>query len=119
MFDPEEAELARLSRIKQVDRGRPASFGATIVQVFKKEVTVQHRKFGNISEAWVELVPTDFIDHSELSAFSRGTLTVLVDNASHLYSLKQLLLAGLEDQLLLACKGAGLRKVNLKPGKSR
>ncbi len=36
---------------------------------------------------------------------------------SHLYELKQLLLAGLEQQLLLACKAAGLRKINLRPGR--
>ena len=47
----------------------------------------------------------------------RGSLTVLVDTASHLYELKQLLLAGLQQQLLLACKSAGLRKISLKPGR--
>jgi hypothetical protein len=31
--------------------------------------------------------------------------------------LKQLLLAGVQDQLLLMCKTAGLRKVMLKPGR--
>ena len=40
-----------------------------------------------------------------------------MDSSSHLYELKQLLLAGLQQQLLLACKPAGLRKVMLKPGR--
>jgi hypothetical protein len=44
-------------------------------------------------------------------------LTVVVDSASYLYELKQLLLAGLERQLLLACKSAGLRKIVLRRGK--
>jgi hypothetical protein len=50
-------------------------------------------------------------------SLNRGTLTVLVDSSAHLYDLKQLLLAGLEKQLLLACKSAGLRKIALKPGR--
>jgi len=47
----------------------------------------------------------------------RGTLMVLVDSSSHLYELKQLLLAGLDQQLLLACKSTGLRKISLKAGR--
>jgi len=45
-------------------------------------------------------------------------LTVLVDSAPHLYELQQLLLAGLELQLLAACKGAGLTKIQLKRGRA-
>jgi hypothetical protein len=44
-------------------------------------------------------------------------LTVIVDSSSHLYELKQLLLAGLQQQLLLACKSSGLRKIALRPGR--
>ena len=50
-----------------------------------------------------------------------GSGAVLADDQdSHykdLYELKQLLLAGLEQQLLLACKAAGLRKITLKSGR--
>jgi hypothetical protein len=55
-------------------------------------------------------------EHCALEGYSRGTLTVIVDSSTHLYELKQLLLAGLEEQLKLACKSAGLRKINLKHG---
>ncbi len=55
--------------------------------------------------------------HCSLESFTRGSLTVFVDNSSHLYELKQLLLAGLQQQLLLACNAAGLRKIALKPGR--
>jgi hypothetical protein len=41
----------------------------------------------------------------------------MVDSSSHLYELKQLLLAGLEEQLLFACKSAALRKITLRPGR--
>ena len=45
-------------------------------------------------------------------------LTVIVDSSAHLYELKQLLLAGLQQQLLLACKSTGLKKITLKPGRT-
>ena len=42
---------------------------------------------------------------------------MIVDSAPHLYQLKQLLLAGLEVQMLAACRGAGLRRITLKRGR--
>ena len=51
-----------------------------------------------------------------LESLHRGVLTVLVDNASQLYELKQLLLAGLDKQLLLVCQSAGLKKISLRRG---
>ena len=74
-------------------------------------------KLVKIAECWNVLVPETLNDHCALEALNRGTLTVIVDSSSHLYELKQLLLAGLQDQLLLACKSTGLRKISLKPGR--
>ena len=42
---------------------------------------------------------------------------VIVDSSSHLYQLKTLLLAGLQQQLLVACAATGLKKITLKPGR--
>ena len=64
-----------------------------------------------------QLVPMSLLEHCSVESLNRGMLTLLVDSASHLYDLKTLLLAGLEKQLLLACKSAGLRKVTLRPGR--
>jgi hypothetical protein len=70
-----------------------------------------------IAEVWSKLVPDLLNDHCALDSLTRGSLTVLVDTSSHLYELKQLLLAGLQQQLLLACKATGLRKITLKQGR--
>ena len=113
----ESAELERVFRAKQ----RPAPFtpalGPELVSFFKNSVQKRHTKLGRISESWSQLVPELLNDHCALESFSRGTLVVIVDSASHLYELKQLLLAGLERQLLVACGSTGLKKVNLKPGR--
>jgi hypothetical protein len=112
----QEAELARLNRVKQVSRKPADALGPELLTFFKQSVEKRHAKFGKIADAWTTLVPVTLVEHCALESFARGTLAVVVDSSSHLYELKQLLLAGLERQLLLACGSAGLKKVALKRG---
>ena len=116
-FDPQHAELARLQRAKQSRPATHAALGPEMVSFFKQSVEKRHTKLSNIAECWSALVPETLNDHCALESLSRGSLSVIVDSSSHLYELKQLLLAGLEQQLLLACKSSGLRKITLKPGR--
>ena len=113
----EDAELRRISRVKQTLRAVEPNLGPAMVDFFKKSIARRQTKFSKIGECWSALVPETFCNHTSLESFSAGTLTVLVDSAAHLYELKQLLLAGLQQQLLLACKSAGLRKIQLKRGR--
>jgi hypothetical protein len=115
--DREHLELARLHRVKQAKPPAHALLGPEMVSFFKQSVARRHTKLSKIAECWASLVPETLNDHCALESFTRGGLTVIVDSSSHLYELKQLLLAGLEQQLLLACKSAGLRKISLKPGR--
>ena len=117
MFNRENAELRRMDRVKRIDLPAGAPLGAEMVQFFKHSVEKRHTKLGKIAQSWDVIVPEMFSEHCALESYVRGTLTVIVDSSTHLYELKQLLLAGLEQQLLLACKTAGLRKVNLKHGR--
>jgi hypothetical protein len=111
------AELRRLSRVKQSAPPSAGALGPEMVSFFKNAVQKRQTKLGKIADCWAVLVPELLNEHCALEGLHRGTLTVLVDSASHLYELKQLLLAGLQQQLLLACKGAGLRKITLKRGR--
>jgi hypothetical protein len=110
-------ELTRLHRVKQSAPPAPAALGPELIDFFKHSVQKRHTKLAAIADCWPRLVPELLAEHCALEGFSRGTLTVLVDSAAHLYELKQLLLAGLEKQLLLACGAAGLRKITLRPGR--
>lgn len=112
-----EAELRRLSRVKQVPVPLTDAISPALVNFFKQSVQKRQTKLGKIAETWGALVPELLAEHCSLESFHRGTLVVLVDSASHLYELKQLLLAGLQQQILLACAGTGLRKIALKPGR--
>ena len=112
-----EAELTRLSRIKSVHRRNADPLGAEMIAFFKHSVQKRQTHMSRIADAWAVLVPDLLNDHCALDSLTRGTLTVLVDTSAHLYELKQLLLAGLQQQLLQACKAAGLRKITLKSGR--
>jgi len=116
-FNPHNAELARLHQFKQSRPATHSPLGPEMVSFFKQSVEKRHTKLSKIAECWSALVPETLNDHCALESLSRGSLTVIVDSSSHLYELKQLLLAGLEQQLMLACKSAGLRKITLKPGR--
>lgn len=109
--------MARLYRAKRGEQEVGQPLGQEMVTFFKRSVQKRQTKFAKIAEVWGRLVPETFSEHCALQSFQRGTLTVMVDNASHLYELKQLLLAGLEQQLVLACRFASLRKVSLKFGR--
>jgi hypothetical protein len=115
-YNRELADLQRLSEVKRINRPAGQRLGPEMVHFFK-QTEKRHNKFGKIGESWAMLIPESFNDHCALESFTRGTLTVIVDSSAHLYELKQLLLAGLQQQLLLTCKSAGLRKIALKPGR--
>ena len=114
---PVEPELQRLSRVKQPVRKEIPALGPEMLTFFKQNVQKRQTKFAPIAECWQKLVPDFLQQHTALESFNRGQLTVLVDSSSHLYELNQLLLAGVRKQLLIACKGAGLRKIVLKSGR--
>jgi hypothetical protein len=112
-----DAELRRLARVKGGSAPVGEAIGPHLLDFFKNAVARRQTRLAQIAHAWEQLVPELLREHSALEGLNRGTLTVLVDSSSHLYDLRQLLLAGLEQQLLLACRSSGLRKVLLKLGR--
>jgi hypothetical protein len=114
--DP-NAALVRLFGFKTHDNTVGNPLGPELIGFFKQSVAKRQTKLVKIAECWSVLVPETLNDHCALESLNRGTLTVIVDSSSHLYEIKQLLLAGLQDQLLIACKSTGLRKITLKPGR--
>lgn len=112
-----ERTLTRLWKVKQSAPKETAALGPEMLSFFKNSVQKRQGKMSAIAECWQQLVPGILCEHSSLESFHAGTLKVIVDSSSHLYELKQLLLSGLEKQLLLACKASGLRKITLKPGR--
>lgn len=115
--DDSDRLLTRLAKFKTSPAPTSVPLGEEMIGFFKQSVQKRHTKFSKIAQCWGVLVPEILNEHCALESYSRGALTVIVDSSSHLYELKQLLLAGLQQQLLLACKSAGLRKIALKHGR--
>jgi Dna[CI] antecedent, DciA len=110
-------ELERLAKVKTVSTPAGISLGPEMIGFFKNSVAKRQTNLLKIADRWAVFIPPTLNEHCALDSFSRGVLTVIVDSSSHLYELKQLLLAGLQQQLLLACKTSGLRKISLRPGR--
>ncbi|GIW77047.1 MAG: hypothetical protein KatS3mg104_2110 [Phycisphaerae bacterium] len=114
----DDLPLRRLTQWKKTVHRSLDRLGDEVVEVFKTHIQKRQTRLGKIAEAWLELVPDPLQEFTHLGGFARGTLTVIVEGSANLYLLKQAMLAGLEDQLLLACRGQGLRKINLRLGKT-
>lgn len=113
----ENAELNRLHRVKQAPAAPTPQLGDELLSFFKHSVDRRQTKLAKIAECWQKLIPETLLEHCALEGFHAGTLKIIVDSSPHLYELKQLLLAGLQNQILLACKSTGLRRINLKLGR--
>lgn len=111
------AAFARAAHYKQARHHDADPLGQEMIAFFKQSVQKRQTKLSAIAAAWEKLVPPILNEHCALESLNRGTLTVIVDSSPHLYELRQLLLAGIETQLKLACKSSGLRKIVLKPGR--
>jgi hypothetical protein len=110
-------EVRQLHKHKSRTQSVGVALGGELVDFFKQSVAKRQSRLVKIAECWNTLVPQMLSEHCALEGFANGTLTVMVDSSSHLYELKQLLLAGIEQQLRLACKSTGLRKITLRPGR--
>ena len=94
------AELTRLSRIKSSKHAPVQPLGPEMIAFFKHSVQKRQTHMSKIADVWSTLVPELLNDHCAFDSLTRGTLIVLVDTSAHLYELKQLLLAGLQQQLI-------------------
>src|SRR5262249_20849732 len=110
-------DLERLAEFKQTRQSSAQPLGPELISFFKQSVSKRQTKIAKIAEAWGARVHGALTHHCSLEGYNRGTLTVLVDSSSHLYELRQLLSAGLQNQLMLACKASGLKKIVLRPGR--
>lgn len=116
MKDSQPQFLARLDCFKRQNHEVGASLGDEILAQYHRQVEKRQSKLATLADVWCRLVPEPLLARCALESFHRGRLTVIIDSAPHLFQLRQVLLAGVEAQLLHACRSAGLRKIVLKRG---
>src|SRR5688500_20360201 len=100
----EDAELRRLARVKSAPPPMPDALGPELISFFKTSVQKRQTKLEKIAGGWAQLVPEVLHDHCAREGFTRGTLTVLVGSASHLYELNKLLLPSLVSPVRASCQ---------------
>jgi hypothetical protein len=115
--DGTDSTLHRLHRVKQSPLRPTPQLGPELITFFKQSVERRQTRLAKIAECWEKLIPEALLEHCALESLHAGTLKVIVDSSPHLYEMKQLLLAGLQDQILIACKSTGLRRIALKLGR--
>jgi hypothetical protein len=113
------AQLAAMSKAKSWSRRIPPRLGDVAVEQFKKDIAKKHDKLSGIAQVWMRCAPEQAQVHCTLAGFTRGVLAITVDSSAWLYEVKTMLLNGLQQQLLLECRGLGLRKITLKVSKDR
>ena len=113
----DDSTLRRLDAAKRREDLVGSPLGEAVAQLFHGQVEKRQTKTGQAAEAWARIVPEELQARSCVESLVRGRLTVVVDSAPHLFQLRQLLLAGLETQLLSACRSAGVRRIALKRGR--
>jgi hypothetical protein len=111
-----EAQFVRMAQAKMHKPAPTPRLGESLVAFYRQTVQ-QTRKFAGIGQVWETLIPPEINEHCCLQSFRAGTLTVLLDSSPHMYRLKQLLLSGVQKQMVELCRAQGLRKIALKPGR--
>ncbi|MHC4562103.1 MAG: DciA family protein [Planctomycetota bacterium] len=86
-----------------------------LTQLVERTLAKRVRQFGSISQAWDDVMPESVRDHTALEGYQRGTLTVMVDSASHRFKLQTLLDGGLKNQIQSRCSQP-INKIRLTLG---
>lgn len=110
--DPVQEHLDRL----RADRSLPTrdlSLGFLTKQ-FKKDVAKPFKQLGDLTELWMQLLPSHLVERTRLVGLSRGVLHVEVDNPAAHFEIDRLLRGGLQKQLIEGHKGPAFRKVQVK-----
>jgi predicted nucleic acid-binding Zn ribbon protein len=110
----DDAQLRTVWQQRQID-DRVAHLSQPLAVLTKRVLAKKVRQLSRLAAIWDEIVPQAIAEHTALESFVRGTLTVIVDTASHRFQLHTLLSNGLLKNLQSRFSGA-LERVKLVPG---
>jgi hypothetical protein len=75
-----------------------------------EQISPRQARFGQVAEAWSQLLPAELGGHCEIVDISGGQLKVQVDSPSHMYEL-QLCSSELLEELQQDCPKARLTRI--------
>ncbi len=88
---------------QKIKRDRITPLSLPLGQLVNKTLAKRTRQLSSLATIWDELIPSNIREHTALESFSRGTLTVMVDSASHWFNLNTLLKGGLLKEIQARC----------------
>lgn len=89
--------------------------GDVLCGLIEDRVSPQQIRFGLITEAWSQLLPTELYQHCRIVDISNGRLKVLADSPSYMYEL-QLLSCELLKELAQRCPRARIKEIKFAVG---
>ena len=110
----DDAQLRTIWQQRRADTGA-TSIAATLSTFMKHHLGRRVKQLGQLAILWDEAIPDNLRKHTALESFRQGTLTVMVDSASHRFELQTLLRNGVLHVLQERFKGP-LDRVRLIPG---
>jgi hypothetical protein len=93
-------------------RGADAAvrLGDVIEEILRRRIEPRHLKLQAVRQAWDSLLPDELSRHCRPVELAGGSLKVAVDSPSHLYELRLVSGAVLE-QLRRSCSSANVRQI--------
>ena len=89
--------------------------GDVVAQLLQDRISPQQAKYGQLADAWSQLLPEEMKKHCRLADFSAGRLKVTADSSAYVYEL-QLCSNELLRQLQQQCPAARLTKIKVTIG---
>ena len=108
----------KLQRVHQAAGSlqRLCRLGNAVQTFMDRVVEPRQEKLGQLALAWSQLLPPELDQHSCLGNLYRGTLRVLVDDATSLYELNLLQQQGLLNELRQLCPTVSVSSLRLVRG---
>jgi len=112
----EDEQLRKAVKWRAAHRAeRTVSLGDVLSGLMENQVAPQQTKFGLITEAWSQMLPSELCQHCKIAGISGSRLKVLVDSPSYMYEL-QLLSCELLKELARQCPQARIQEIKFAVG---
>lgn len=98
---------------RRIDRA--VRLGETLQMVMTERIRPLQAKFGELADAWSEVVPKELCEHCKIVDARGGELKVCVDSAVYMYEL-QLCSSQLLKELQRQCPQARLKRIKFVVG---
>ena len=110
-----QAGRADGARREQRRKGGAVKLGETLQTVMTEQIRPLQAKFGELADAWSEVVPKELYEHCKIVDATNGELKVCVDSPPYMYEL-QLCSSELLKELQRQCPQARLKRIKFVVG---